>query len=107
MNGRLVNAELTASASNQFHRKEECLSETTHGQTTDVQGDSPNIDSLAKLCSVGALPIPDDLPEDQQRQLLLAVAARRRKRLIHLFATAIAEDIWRERQAQGKPNVEN
>ena len=69
-----------------------------------MQGDSPSIDSLAKLCSVGAVPIPDDLPEDQQRQLLLAIAARRRKRLIHLFAAAIAEDIWRDRQAQGKTN---
>ena len=80
------------------------MSETTHGAATDGQGDSTSIDRLAKLYSVGALPIPGDLPEDQQRQLMLAIAARRRKRLIHLFASAIAEDILRDRQAQGKPN---
>ena len=88
-----------------LQQKEERLSETTHGQASDVQGEDPNIESLAKLCSVGAVPIPNDLPDDQQRQLLLAIAARRRKRLIHLFASAIADEIWRERQAEGKPDV--
>lgn len=64
-----------------------------------------NIEKLADLCAVGVTPIPDDLPEQQQRELLVAIAARRRKRLIHLFASAIADEIWRERQAEGKPDV--
>ncbi len=78
------------------------MSETNDCQTNDGLGDNPNIESLAKLCSVGAVPIPDDLPHDQQRQLLLAIAIRRRKRLLHLIASAIAEDIWRERQVGGR-----
>ena len=64
-----------------------------------------DIEKLADLCAVGVTPIPDDLPEQQQRELLVAIAARRRKRLIHLFASAIADEIWRERQAEGKPDV--
>ena len=78
------------------------MTATNHEQATDAQGESSNIESLAKLCSVGAIPIPNDLPNSQQRQLLLAIAARRRKRLINLFASAIADEIWRDRQAQGK-----
>ena len=64
----------------------------------------PEIDiaKLADLCAVGVIPIPDDLPERRQRELLVAIAARRRKRLIHLFASAIADDIWRERRAEGR-----
>ena len=58
----------------------------------------PDLEKLADLCAVGAYPIPNDLPDDQQRKLLVAIAARRRKRLIYLFASAIADDIWRERQ---------
>jgi len=58
----------------------------------------PELEKLADLCAVGAYPIPNDLPDDQQRKLLVAIAARRRKRLIYLFASAIADDIWRERQ---------
>ena len=61
-----------------------------------------DIEKLADLCAVGVIPIPDDLPDQQQRKLLVAIVARRRKRLIHLFASAIADDIWRERQATGK-----
>ena len=61
------------------------------------------IEKLADLCAVGAMPIPDDLPDQQQRELFVAIAARRRKRLIHLFASAIAEDIWRDRQTKGNP----
>ena len=61
-----------------------------------------DIEKLADLCAVGVIPIPDDLPDQQQRQLHVAIAACRRKRLIHLFASAIADDIWRERQATGK-----
>ena len=64
-----------------------------------------DIEKLADLCAVGVIPIPDDLPERQQRELLVGIAARRRKRLIHLFASAIADDIWRERQAEGKSDV--
>ena len=64
-----------------------------------------DIAKLADLCAVGVIPIPDDLPERRQRELLVAIAARRRKRLIHLFASAIADDIWRERQEQGTPDV--
>ena len=75
------------------------MPETTNGQVSDAQGDSPNIESLAKLCSVGAAPIPDDLPQEQQNELLFEIAKIRRKRLINLFASAIADDIWRERQA--------
>ena len=61
----------------------------------------PDLGKLADLCAVGALPIPDDLPEQQQRQLLASISARRRKRLLHLFAAAIADDIWREQQTRG------
>ena len=64
-----------------------------------------DIAKLADLCAVGVIPIPDDLPEQQQRELLVAIAARRRKRLIHLFASAIANEIWRERQEQGTSDV--
>ena len=78
------------------------MSETNNCQTNDGQGDSPNIESLAKLCSVGAVPIPNDLPDEQQRQLLLEISTLRRKRLINLFAAAIADDIWRDRQAKGQ-----
>ena len=82
------------------------MPETTHGRANDAKGDTPSIESLAKLCSVGAAPIPNDLPDDQQHTLLLAIAARRRKRLIHLFAAAIADDIQRDRQEQGSNHVE-
>ena len=58
----------------------------------------PDLDKLADQCAVGAVPIPDDLPDHQQQQLLVTIAARRRKRLFHLFAAAIADDIWREQQ---------
>ena len=61
-----------------------------------------DLEKLADLCAVGAIPIPDDLPEREQRKLFVAIAARRRKRLIHLFASVIADDIWRDRQAMGK-----
>ena len=61
-----------------------------------------DIAKLADLCAVGVIPIPDDLPERRQQELLVAIAARRRKRLIHLFASALADDIWRERQAEGR-----
>ena len=57
----------------------------------------PDIEKLADLCAVGVIPIPNDLPDDQQRKLMVAIAQRRRKRLVHLFASAIADDIWRER----------
>ena len=70
--------------------------------TTDSNLDL-EIEKLADLCAVGAMPIPDDLPDQQQRELFVAIAARRRKRLIHLFASAIAEDIWRDRQTKGNP----
>ena len=68
------------------------LPETHVTQPSDSQARNPDLESFAKLCSVGAAPIPDDLPDDQQRQLLVAVAAIRRKRLINLFASAIAKD---------------
>ena len=61
-----------------------------------------DIAKLADLCAVGVIPIPDDLPERRQQELLVAIAARRRKRLIHLFASALADDIWRERQSEGR-----
>ena len=69
------------------------------------RGDDPDISGLAKLCSVGSVPIPDDLPGQQLQKLLLDIADRRRKRLINLFASVIADDIWRERQVEGKPDV--
>lgn len=71
--------------------------ETNVRRTSDPMAQSKDLESLAKLCSVGAAPIPTDLPDDQQRQLLVAIAANRRKRLINLFASAIANDIWRNR----------
>lgn len=74
------------------------MSETTEGRVHDSQGAGFDLEGLAKLCSVGAVPIPNDLPEEQQAKLLVAIGQRRRKRLIHLFASAIADDIWRERQ---------
>lgn len=65
-----------------------------------ISGCEPKIEfeKLADLCAVGVVPIPDDLTEREQRELLVAIARRRRKRLLHLFASAIADDIWRERQ---------
>ena len=61
-----------------------------------------DIEKLGDLCAVGAIPIPDDLPEQQQRTLHVAIVVRRRKRLVNLIASAIADDIWRERQAEGR-----
>ena len=70
--------------------------------TVNSAGSSePDLEKLADLCAVGAVPIPNDLPRNQQRQLLVAIAARRRKRLLHLFAAAIADEIWREQQNLG------
>jgi hypothetical protein len=62
----------------------------------------PDLEKLADLCAVGVVPIPDDLPDHQQKQLLVAIATRRRKRLLNLFAAAIADDIWREQQTRGE-----
>ena len=72
------------------------MPENAGDHSTDERGDDLDIERLAALCSVGA-PIPDDLSNDQKRKLMVAIASRR-KRLIHLIAVAIAEDIWRERQ---------
>ena len=73
------------------------MPDSNPANTLSVPEPEPDIEKLADLCAVGVTPIPDDLPEQQQRELLVAIAARRRKRLIHLFASAIADDIWRER----------
>lgn len=58
------------------------MSETTEGRVHDSQGAGFDLESLARLCSVGAVPIPNDLPEKQQAKLLVAIGQRRRKRLI-------------------------
>ena len=74
------------------------MPDSNPANTLSVPEPEPDIEKLADLCAVGVIPIPDDLPGDQQRKLMVAIAQRRRKRLIHLFASAIADDIWRERQ---------
>jgi len=55
-----------------------------------------DLETLADLCAVGSVPIPFDLPAPEQQKLLLVVGQRRRKRLLKLFAAAIARDILRE-----------
>ena len=72
------------------------MSETPLGQASESQSKNLDLESLAKLCSVGVVPIPNDLPDPERKELYLKIAARRRKRLLHLFAAAIAEDILRE-----------
>jgi len=82
------------------------MTEKNSASSRSAASTVPDLEKLADLCAVGAYPIPNDLPGDRLRKLLVAIAARRRKRLIHLFASAIAEDIWREQQARGKTDVE-
>jgi hypothetical protein len=74
------------------------MPDSNPANSKSVSNPELDIEKLADLCAVGVIPIPDDLPEDQQRKLMVAIAQRRRKRLVHLFASAIADDIWRERQ---------
>ncbi len=78
------------------------MKENAGGQSNHERYENLDIERLAALCSVGASPIPNDLPEGQQRKLIAAISKRRRERLIHLFASAIADDIWREQQVRGK-----
>ena len=79
------------------------MSKTPRFQTDkNYCGSSVDLKSLAKLCSVGAAPIPDEITGDQRRLLMIAIAKSRRKRLINLLASAIADDIWREQQAKGR-----
>lgn len=78
------------------------LSENKQSQVRANQVKGFDLTNLAKLCSVGAVPIPDDLPNHQQRELMVAIAKRRRERLLNLFAAAIADDIWREQQTRGE-----
>ena len=75
------------------------MPDSSQANSTSTPEPGINIEKLADLCAVGVIPIPNDLPEEQQTKLLLAIGQRRRKRLIHLFASAIADEIWRERQA--------
>lgn len=91
------------SQSTLFTKTEAKLSETNQVPGDPIQTSDFDLESLAKLCSVGAVPIPNDLPDHQQKQLLKAIAVRRRKRLLNLFAAAIADDIWREQQTRGEP----
>ena len=74
------------------------MPESNADDSTSVTDMEIDIEKLADLCAVGAYPIPNDLSDDRQRKLLVAISARRRKRLIHLFASAIADEIRRERQ---------
>ncbi len=82
------------------------MTESNSDSTDSKSKTESDLKKLADLCAVGARPIPNDLPENQQRKLMAAIGARRRKRLLHLFAAAIANDIRREQQAQGEPNAE-
>lgn len=77
------------------------MSKSNRSPVSSNQATGFDLESVANLCSVGAVPIPDDLPDDQQRELVVAISKRRRKRLLHLFAAVIADDIWRERQTSG------
>ena len=61
------------------------------------EGES-DLERLADLCAVGSVPIPFDLPTPELQELLLLVRQRRRKRLLKLFAAAIARDILRDQQ---------
>lgn len=81
------------------------MPEKDPAETTGGNRNRVNLESLAKLCSVGAVPIPSDLPSFQQNSLSLEIAKIRRKRLLNLFAAAIAEDIRRERQNLEKPDA--
>jgi len=51
---------------------------------------------LAHLITNGELPFPGNLPLEREQRLLSDVQRRRRDRLVHYIARAIAEDILRE-----------
>ena len=50
---------------------------------------------LAQLVADGELPFPGNLPLERKQRLLSEVQRRRRDRLVHYIARAIAEDILR------------
>ena len=56
------------------------MPDSNPANTLSVPEPEPDIEKLADLCAVGVIPIPDDLPGDQQRKLMVAIAQRRRKR---------------------------
>jgi len=72
------------------------LPEIKNAQVHEEKAEKPDLHRLAKLCSVGAIPIPGDLTQAEQQQLLLLIAESRKKRLLNFFAAVIAEDILRE-----------
>ena len=78
----------------QANQKGKSLPETNSSETADGKGENLDIDRLAALCSVGAAPIPNDLSKEQLKQLLLAISARRRKRLIHLIKNPCKSRVW-------------
>lgn len=50
---------------------------------------------LAALVAVGEAPLPQDLPPDELRTVLMEIARLRRDRLVRFIARAIASDLER------------
>ena len=71
-----------------------------------VQDPGFDLERLADLCSVGGVPVPDDLSQQETRQLYLLIADRRRTRLIDLIARSIADDICNEQINGGAKNAQ-
>ena len=60
-------------------------------QQLDLSG--PRFQRVAELVANGDLPLPLDLPDEQLVRLVREVQDRRRRRLVHFVARAIAIDI--------------
>lgn len=71
-----------------------------------VQDPGSDLDRLADLCSVGAVPVPDDLSERETKRLFLLIADRRRIRLIDFIARSIADDFCNEQINGGAKNAQ-
>lgn len=56
----------------------------------------------AELVAVGASPLPADLQPAELRAVLKEVARLRRRRLVHLVARAIAEDVHRDSERKAR-----
>jgi hypothetical protein len=60
-------------------------------QQPDLSG--PRFQRVAELVANGDLPLPLDLSDEQLAKLVREVQERRRRRLVHFVARAIAMDI--------------
>ena len=67
----------------------------THETDTSVQNvpSDQQLRRTAELVANGDLPLPLDLPDEQLAKLVREVQERRRRRLVHFVARAIAMDI--------------